>query len=428
MTGYVLKMFPRFSETFILAEILELERRGRPIHVISLKKPDDGRFHGDLARVRAPVEYLSEHARCHPSVYVRAHIRWMRERPAAYLSIMRNALRHRGEAWKAFLKAPLVADAARSAGCDRLHAHFASLPAIVAMYASELAGLPFTFTAHAKDIFLDDRSPALLRRLMHRARRVVTVSDFNVEYLRGIGGRELPADRIARIYNGIDLRAFRSVPRIASSEPPLILAVGRLVEKKGFADLIRACARLREDGVRARCEIVGKGALQADLSRRIVDLGLDDRVQLVGPLPREKVAQKLQQAAVLAVPCVVGKDGNRDGLPTVILEAMAAGVPVVATDVTGIPEAVEDGVNGRVLSPGDVASFATALRQLLEDATLRARMSRAGRQRAESLFDIERNVEQLDCVMHDGASAPPATASGSPLSAPRSSFAGERPS
>jgi len=403
VTGYVLKMFPRFSETFILTELLELERRGRSIHVISLKKPDDGRFHGELARVRAAVDYLPEHVRCTPREYLRSHLRAFGRAPSRYGWALVNALGHGAEARKAFLRAPLVVDRAKAAGCSRLHAHFASLPAITAMYAAELSGLPFTFTAHAKDIFNDDRSPRLLRQLMHRAARVVTVSDFNVEFLRALAGPTLAPDRIARVYNGIDLRAFRAEARRAADGAPLILAVGRLVEKKGFDDLIRACSDLRKRGVHARCEIVGKGPLREALQSRIEELDLKDVVQLVGPLPRQRGARRLQQAALLAVPCVVARDGNRDGLPTVIPEAMAAGVPVVATRVTGIPEAIEDGVTGRIVPPGQPRLFASQLEELIGDEGLRSAMGLAGRRRAEQVFDLQRNVDRLDRLIQGPA-------------------------
>lgn len=428
MTGYVLKMFPRFSETFILAEILELERRGHGVSIVSLKKPDDGRFHEDLARVKAQVSYLPEHFVCAPLVYAAAHLDEVSRRPGAWLRAMLLAIAHPRGAWKAFLRAPLVARSARAAGCARLHAHFASLPAVSAMLASILMGVPFTFTAHAKDIYIRGRSRRLLRTLIRRAERVVTVSDYNVRTLEELAGPALPPRRIVRIYNGVDLDAFRqetherttpggsraaaagTIPVAGMAEPlesagadadpvkPLILAVGRLVEKKGFEDLIEACAGLRDSGTPFRCEIVGKGPLQPALSRCIAEWRLDGHVRLVGPLPRREVAAKLGGAALLAVPCVIGKDGNRDGLPTVILEAMACGVPTVATEVTGIPEAVEDGLTGFVVRPSDPAAFGFAMRTLLEDPAMRLRMGRAARSRATCLFDLRKNVSSLEAI------------------------------
>lgn len=405
MTGYVLKMFPRFSETFILSEILELERRGERIAVFSLKKPDDGCFHAELAELRVRAQYLPEHVRSSPSVYLRAHLRAALAAPRRYAATLGVALRFGAEAREGFMRAPLVADGARVTGCTRLHAHFASLPAITAFFASRLSGLPFTFTAHAKDIFLQGRSGALLRTLLHAAERVITVSDFNVDYLRGIGGAVLPPERIVRIYNGIDLERFRP-SQGPMADPPLVLAVGRLVEKKGFGDLVEALGRLREENIAFTAKIVGKGPEEGALRRRIAERRLMDSVELTGPLPRGRVAELLARTAVLAVPCVVGRDGNRDGLPTVLLEAMAAGVPAVATTVTGIPEAIDDGQSGRLVGPGDVAAFARALREVLEDPARRAGMGRRARLRAERDFDLRANVGDLARLFHDAGALP----------------------
>ncbi len=401
MIGYVLKMYPRFSETFILAEILELERLGGKLRLISLKKPDDGRFHEDVARVRAGVCYLPERFPGHPIVFLRAHWCALSRRFRDYMGALFLALRCLPHSWKGFLRAPLVAEEAQASGCARLHAHFASLPATTAMFAARLAGVPFTFTAHAKDIFLTSNSRRLLRTLMFRAERVVTVSEFNRRYLAELAGPALPAGRIVRIYNGVDLDSFRPAVPVEERRVPLLLAIGRLEEKKGFADLVEACGILRDRGVPFLCEIVGKGSLHDDLAGRIAARDLGDRVYLPGPLPRGELIRRLPEAAVVAVPCLVGKDGNRDGLPTVILEAMASGVPVVATRVTGIPEAVEDGGTGRVLEPGRPEALAAALAELLANPDLRRSMGAAGRKRAGELFDNRRNVALLARTLAD---------------------------
>ena len=395
MMGYVLKMYPRFSETFILAEVLELERQGWRLRLISLKKPNDGHFHEDLARVRAGVHYLPERFPGHPIIFLRTHWWALAYRPRLYLGALLLALRHLPDSWKGFLRAPFVAKEALASGCTRLHAHFASLPATTTMFAARLAGIPFTFTAHAKDIFLENRSGRLLRTLIFEAEKVVTVSEFNRRYLAELAGAGLPPEKIVRIYNGVDLDRFRPETSSEPSPAPLLLAIGRLVEKKGFLDLLDACAILRDRGVSFTCEIVGKGALHDELARRIASKNLEALVSLVGPLPRGEIVRRLPKAAVLAVPCRVGRDGNRDGLPTVIAEAMACGVPVVATRVTGIPEAVEDGKTGRVLEPGDPEALAAALAELLTNPPLRVSMGAAGRERAREFFDHRRNVARL---------------------------------
>jgi glycosyltransferase involved in cell wall biosynthesis len=412
--GYVLKMFPRFSETFILAEVLELERRGQRVEIIALKKPDDGCFHQEVARIRSRVRYLPEHATCHPMRFLAAHVRALHNGPRAYLGTLALALRCLPHSWPGWLRAPLVAELASQAGCRHLHAHFASLPALTAMLAARLLGLPFSFTAHAKDIFHHDCSPRILRLLMRRARRVVTVSDFNLRYLAGLLAARADRDKLVRVYNGVDLEQFSPALRPAASPPPLILAIGRLVEKKGFSDLIEALHLLRQRGLRFRCQIIGKGPLESALAAAIARFDLDAQVELTGPLPRAEIASRLRCACLLVAPSVVGRDGNREGLPTTLIEALACGVPTVATAVTGIPEAIEDHVSGLLVPPGEPGRLAQAIAELLLDPALRASMARAARERAESHFDLERNVGRLLEVFGSDPAAPVFHAGGDP--------------
>ncbi|HNB53710.1 MAG TPA: glycosyltransferase family 4 protein, partial [Anaerolineales bacterium] len=246
-------------------------------------------------------------------------------------------------------------------------------------------------TAHAKDIFHDSVQPASLRGKIRDARFVVTVSDFNRAYLAELMEGER-AD-IRRLYNGIDLQRFRpaKAPRAAN----LILSVGRLVEKKGFDVLIEACALLAARGVAFQCEIIGKGEHQAKLQKLIDARGLHTQVRLVGPKPQDEVRKAYQQATIFALPCIIGQDGNRDGLPTVLLEAMATGLPVVSTALTGIPEIIDDRENGLVVPPNDAESLAQALATLLENSALRERMGQAGRRKVEACFDVRKSVNTL---------------------------------
>jgi glycosyltransferase involved in cell wall biosynthesis len=178
-----------------------------------------------------------------------------------------------------------------------------------------------------------------------------------------------------------------------------VLAVGRLIEKKGFADLIRACALLRAEGCDFRCRIVGKGGLREALRDLIHELELEEHVELSGPMPREVLLEQYRRATVLVAPCVVGSDGNRDGLPTVITEAMALGVPVVATDVTGIPELVEDGRTGLLVRQRDPRALAAAIRRVLGDPDGARSLARAGRERVEERFDLRTNVAELRTLL-----------------------------
>jgi glycosyltransferase involved in cell wall biosynthesis len=263
------------------------------------------------------------------------------------------------------------------------------------MFVSRLTGIPYSFTAHAKDIYHQEVNLDSLRSKIRSARFVVTVSAFNRAYLKSLMSDwpDAPGD-VRRLYNGIDLAAFRPDPAV-QREAGLILSVGRLVEKKGLDDLVRACGLLRDRGLPFRCEIIGKGPLKDELNHLIADLHLENRVQLVGAMPQDEVVQAYRRAAIFALPCIIAQDGNRDGLPTVLLEAMATGLPVVSTDVTGVPEIVDAEVNGLIVPQSDPTALADALARLLQNPELREQLALAARRKVEQAFDVRANVAVL---------------------------------
>jgi glycosyltransferase involved in cell wall biosynthesis len=381
--GYILKMYPRLSETFIVTEILAHEAAGVDLEIFSLRPPIDGRFHESLARVAAPVNYL-------PAERVRAEEFW------TSLGRARQALPG-GEALHEICDGATAADIHQSIllaemildrGITHLHAHFGTVATTVARIAARLAGVPYSFTAHAKDIFHESVVEEDLRRKLRDAATVITVSDFNKTFLDRRYGAD--AASVKRIYNGLDLEEF---PYTApNGREPIVSGIGRLVEKKGFGDLVRAMHLLKQRGRDARCEIVGDGAYRGALEAQIDELDLHDRVSLVGARPRGEVIERIRRAALVAAPCIVGADGNRDGLPTVILEAMSLGTPCVATDVTGIPEVIRDGLTGLGCRQGDPVSLADAIERLLDDGDLSQRLSRNARRLMEEQFDIHLNT------------------------------------
>ena len=395
--AYVLKMYPRYSETFVVNEILALERAGMSVEIFSLRAPVDTHFQDALARVRAPVTYLGTDR---PKVddFWNAIARAATTTPSMW-----SALRCAGDAEaRDVYQAALLATEVLARGLQHIHAHFATVAATVARLAARFTGLPYTFTAHAKDIFHEDTRRDDLARKLRDAAAVVTVSDYNVDFLRREYGHA--ADTVERIYNGIDLTTFAFEPPV--QRRPTILAVGRLVEKKGFADLIEACARLATRGRAVDCRIVGAGPLEADLRAHASRLGLDSSIHFLGPRPQSQIIEEIHHASVCAVPCVLGTDGNRDGLPTVILEAMALGTPCVATPVTGIPEVIRDGVTGLLVPEHEPAALAAALECVLDDEPLRCTLARAARDLVEREFDIERNSQQLARLFSRAIAAP----------------------
>ena len=380
--GYVVKRFPRFSETFILNEVLALEAQGITVEVFSLLDPPDEPRHAGLAKLKARVTRLADT----PTPMVTPD-----DRDAALFAGTTPAA-----AARLIAKADRVAEAAKARGLDHLHAHFASDATTVALLAARKAGLTFSLTAHARDIYHDYVDPetdaAKRRAKLMAAAFTVTVSDFNLRHLRALCPEALT--RIHRIYNGIDLSAFR--PAAPTKRlPGRILAVGRLVEKKGFADLIDACATLDRFGVDFDCHIIGDGPLHGTLTAQIAKLGLEGRVKLMGPMPQEKLTHILEEASLVTLPCIITADGDRDGLPTVLLEAMAKALPVVTTTVTGGPEIVADGETGLLVPPGEPEALALALRSLINDPDRAIAMGRAGRRRAETLFDLQASSKSL---------------------------------
>lgn len=392
--GYVVKRYPRYSETFIVTEILAHEEAGLPLEIFSLYPPVDTHFQDAIARVRAPVNYVTDSDG--------KSLRFWEGLcgVAAEVPGLWNSLdAAKGEEARDVFQAAVVAGLARRKGIRHLHAHFGSGAATVARLAARFGGLTYSFTAHAKDIYHESVRPDDLRRKLADASAVITVSDYNLEYLREQYGEA--AARVRRIYNGIDLERFPySAPR---DRPPMVVYVGRLVEKKGLADLIDACALLAGRGKTLECGIVGAGELETELRERIARLGVGSTVRLLGPRPQAEVIRLIREASAVAAPCVIGEDGNRDGLPTVILEAMALGTPCVSTDVTGIPEVVRHGETGLIVPQHDPAALADALERFASDAALRVSLAVRARERIEDEFDIRRNAAKIRALFREAA-------------------------
>ena len=387
--GYVLKVYPRFSETFIVNELLAHERAGAEIAIFSLRPPTGGRFHPDIGEVRAPVTYL-------PAAGLRAADLWQALRAAGAGALVDDP--DAADARDA-LQAVHLASEIRARGIEHLHAHFASTAAAVTRLAARLAGVSYSVTAHAKDIFHEDIDPSRLALRLTDAQAAITVSDFNLAHLQ----RVAPQAEIHRVYNGLDLRRFPYVSPPRRSRD--IVAVGRLVEKKGFGDLVEACALLARDGRDVRCQIVGEGPYEGDLRARVAEHGLEDSVALLGPRTQREVRELVQGSAVLAAPCVVGVDGNRDGLPTVLIESLALGTPAVATPLTGIPELLRDGETGLLVPQHDAPALAAALARILDDEVLASGLAERGRALVERCFDVDDAASRLRELTWDAALA-----------------------
>lgn len=392
--AYLLKRYPRISETFILNEILELERQGLDLSIYSLFPPEGGRFHPQVGLVKAPVTYL-------PQPSLKDFWGWLKKSRAElgnFSPTWEKALElnleydQDSKGYVYFLQALMLAQLFQKNKIQHTHAHFATLASYMALSVHLLTEIPYSFTAHAKDIYIDDVDHSLLARKIERAKFVVTVSDFNQKYLSNLFQGRFD-HKVLRIYNGLNSEIFKedNLPR----EPNLILSVGRLIPKKGFEYLIHACRILKEKGFDFRCQIIGEGGHRQILEQESKARGVDDRVEFLGSKTQDEVIHWMKRSTLLCLPCIVADNGDRDALPTVLLEAMACCLPVVSTRVTGIPEIVEDGQEGLLVEEKDVMALSQAIACLLVNPDIREEFSKNGLLKVKERFSIHENVSHL---------------------------------
>lgn len=393
--GYVLKVYPRFSETFVVTEILAREEAGDDVAIYALRPTTDQRFHPEIARVQAPVTWIGR--------YPKGADLWQRVATGVRHPVIAGRL---AEILPELADLPgdevgqgiELAEAVLADGITHLHAHFASLAGRMAWIASRLTGVPFTLTTHAKDIYHSSVDLGWLRRICGDADRVIAISRYNESHLlRVLAGT---GARVVLQYNALELARFPYAPPAPVGEVLKVAAVGRLVEKKGFGHLVDAASLLAAQGRRLDVRIAGSGELADELTDRIAAAGLSDSVRLVGPQPQDRIRDLVSWADVFAAPCIPGEDGNIDGLPTVVLEAMALGTPVVATAVTGLPEVVENGRTGVLLAPADVDGLAAALAAFADGAHPADAFARNARALIEERFDSRRQARTLSAWEH----------------------------
>lgn len=396
--GYLLKIFPKVSETFILQEVLDLEASGVNLTIYALQHPTDRITHGLADQVRASVSYLPDSFLTVRQSPLWAHVRLFIASPRRYLTTVRFWLHTVGRpSWSKFVQAGSLATALQDQHIGHLHVHFANAPTSVAELTHRFTGIPYSMTGHAKDIFL--AAPSTLRRKMRHAAFVVTCTEHNRRYLQDVSDSDTP---IHCLYHGLNLNRF---DQLGTSHPvrraasPTIVSVGRFRDKKGFPTLLRACHLLAIRGHHFCCRIVGCGPLQAQLEAMIRELDLEQVVTLVGQKTLEEVVEIYQEADIFALPCQVSEDGDRDGIPNVLMEAMACRLPVVTTEVSGIPELVRHDDNGFLVPQRDPEALALALAPLIENPALRERLGRAGRETIVQRFSSSQGSQGLKALL-----------------------------
>jgi glycosyltransferase involved in cell wall biosynthesis len=411
--AFVLKGFPRLSELFIASEIHRLEQAGLRLRVFVIKPPEERAVHPVVERIRARPDHLPA---CGPLSGVPLR-RWLAENLHVFLPELRRvamrkpaavgraaaaalaqAIRARPSFWspprktyvKEFLQASALANRLLEAGdVAHLHAHFCHGATTVTWLASLMTGIPFSFTAHAKDLYLRSLNPAgLLRRKLAAARFAVTCTEANRRHLQTIAN----GTAVHRIYHGLNAEITGLVeqlpPSRAANRYLRILGVGRLVPKKGFDVLVEACRILRQRGIPFQAVIAGEsGPDEAKLRRRAAELGMAAQIRLEGPLSQAELYLEYLHASVFALPCRVSADGDRDGIPNVLMEAMACGLPVVTTCISGIPELVSHELNGLLVPPENPVALADAIARIQGDPALAARLSSEARATVDARFN-----------------------------------------
>ena len=396
--AFVLKGYPRLSETFIAQEILALERRGLEILIVSLRRPTDRKSHPVHLLIRAALLYLPEYLHQEPRRVWRG---WSRSR-------RRSGYRAARRAWLADLLRDPTPNRIRRFGqalvlavelpdnVHHLHAHFLHTPASVARYAALIVGLDWTVSAHAKDIWT---LPAWEKRgKLGEARWVVTCTEAGRSHLASLAARR---SKIALCYHGLDLERFPAPPPRSSGSdgsdarhPAVILSIGRLVAKKGYEDLLEALALLPR-GLEWRFVHIGGGVLGTALRRRAARLGLSSKIEWRGASAQPEVLAGYRQADLFVLASKPAKDGDRDGLPNVLVEAQSQRLACVATDISGIPELIEHGATGLLVPPDDPARLSQAIGALICDPARRAALGAAGERRVRGNFAMQSGIDAL---------------------------------
>ncbi len=389
--AYIVSRFPKLTETFVLYEILEMERLGVPVEIYALLRERE-------SIVQPEVMPLVKRARFSPLLslaVLKANWHFIRRQPRTYLKVLLEVvggtlgtIKFFGGAIVYFPKAVRFAYDMERQDIKHIHAQFANHPALVALIIHRLTGIPFSFTARGSDIHVDR---TMLKAKLAAAEFMITVSASNKEVILRECGPEM-SDKVHVIYGGIDTNLFKPRPRTLTDKSLRIVCVSRFEPVKGHAELVEACRLLQERGVDFECHLVGDGELRSAIETQITRAGLRGKVILHGSGTHKQVVEQLLNADVFVLATVVAASGKREGLPNVLKEAMACGLPVVASNISGIPELVEHEKSGFLVAPKDSDALATALQRLKADPELRLRMGQAGREKVVNDFDLHNST------------------------------------
>ncbi len=403
--AYLAPEIPALSATFVYKEMLALEKLGYKIIPLSVHAPGNPAREESLTAMKERAHYLYQKGW---GALAKENLRWAFQSPGRYLRVLATALGDSletgllnrvglGLIYRFFVGA-LVASILKKENCKHLHAHFAHVPTDIAMYASALSGIPFSFTSHANDLF---EHSWLLAKKARRARKAVTISDFNRKFLTERGA---PAEKVDVIHCGIDVESFGESAEKSVSNPVRIGSLGRLVEKKGFDVLIRSCKFLQDSGLAFQLEIAGNGPLEEELKTLTRELGLENEIRFIGPIAHDQVFGWLKDLDLFALAAKKDRNNDMDGIPVALMEAMQAGTPAISTRVSGIPELIENERTGLLVEPNQPEKFAEAILNIVRDEALRKTVVQGGREKIRAEFNLQTNTDKLIESFFGGAS------------------------
>jgi len=392
--AYLTSRFPKVTETFILYEILELERQGLPVEVFALVREHEQVVHPEAKAVVDRAHYSAFISRA----VLAAQAYWLLRRPGAYMRAWWQAVRGNMSSPKFLTRslalvpqAALFARQMQDLGVSHIHAHWATHPTLSAYIIGQLTGLPYSFTAHAHDIYVER---PMLEEKIRRASFVVVKTKYNQQLLHKWYGA-IADEKTIVIHYGNDLSVFKPRPARERRGPFTIVCVASLQDYKGHPYLIDACAQLKARGINFQCLCVGEGEDRPQLEAQIAQLGLQEQVLLLGHQPRNRVAEIIAEADVMAMPSIITNNGKMEGLPLVLQEALATELPVVATAISGIPELIEHERTGLLVQERDAQALAAALQRIHNEPMLGQQLAAAGREKVLYEFDLHRNVAAL---------------------------------
>jgi len=392
--AYTMSRFPKITETFILYEILELQKQGIEVSLFPILKEEDSVRHPEAEALMEKAHFYSPFS----MRVLRAQLHWLMRKPLTYFKIwwytFLGNLRSPKFMSRAIVTVPVAAAFAvtmEEMEIEHFHAHYATHPTLVAYVVNQLTGIPYSLTAHAHDIYVDR---SMLKRKLEPASFVVAISDYNRRLLSDLYGSEI-ARKIKVVHCGTDPDIFTPREHPKQSDTFTMVCVGRLLEMKGQTYLVDACNILKERGVKFECLFVGDGEDREMLTEQIQRLGLQDEVKILGFQPRQQVKELLNQADVMLLPSVITSTGKMEGIPVALMEALATGIPVISTKISGIPELIEDGVSGLLVPERDAKQLAEAIYRLYDEPELREQFAEKGREKVLEEFNLITNSKAL---------------------------------